>query len=304
LLQYCCHSCRFWPPTQSNYFPSSGPKRKPNATRRRTRYTTDTQVSAATTPFGPVCARAAHRRHGHHHAPATKPRAGYNFTFLTTTCKKDKMVLFRPKPKPAPWKTDASAESVRFGRRKGTNKQDPPTAPTGVPGEADHWRGWHLLDTTFHHVVILPNLHQVLDDQCGPRNQSLTPPPREWSDTPTGRRHQSMTAGMAHVTARMVHVTNLTPGSECQPYEQGHDVRGQLRRGPKGGGPPELPQRSPRREQLAKPGEHVADVQLGVRLRPHGERARGRWGCTSSIQATRSDSVKPPGFISTLEPMK
>jgi hypothetical protein len=33
-----------------------------------------------------------------------------------------------------------------------------------------------------------------------------------------GRRHQSMTASMVHVTASMVHVTNpVTPGSECQP---------------------------------------------------------------------------------------
>ena len=51
--------------------------------------------------------------------------------------------------KPAPWKTDTSADAVRFGRRKGSTKGSPAStaqmngggaaAPQGVPGEADQW---------------------------------------------------------------------------------------------------------------------------------------------------------------------
>ena len=53
--------------------------------------------------------------------------------------------------KPAPWKTDTSADAVRFGRRKGSSKGSPAStaqmtgggaaaaAPQGVPGEADQW---------------------------------------------------------------------------------------------------------------------------------------------------------------------
>ena len=44
--------------------------------------------------------------------------------------------------KPAPWKTDSSADSVRFGRRKGSKKGSPPPKDArldGVPGEADPW---------------------------------------------------------------------------------------------------------------------------------------------------------------------
>lgn len=50
--------------------------------------------------------------------------------------------MVRPgQPKPAPWKTDASADPVRFGRRKATGKSSTgvDARPTGVPGEADQW---------------------------------------------------------------------------------------------------------------------------------------------------------------------
>ena len=58
----------------------------------------------------------------------------------------------------------------------------------------------------------------VDDSQYGPYNRSTHT--REWGNPSRayGQKHRLMTAGMVHVTAGMVRVTNpVTPGSECNP---------------------------------------------------------------------------------------
>ena len=65
-----------------------------------------------------------------------------------------------------------------------------------------------------HH--ILQSKHQLMTASMVHVTNRVTP----GSDNPSrayGNKHQLTTPSMVHVTAVMVHVTNLTPGSECAP---------------------------------------------------------------------------------------
>jgi hypothetical protein len=64
---------------------------------------------------------------------------------------------------------------------------------------------------TFHHVILQSKHHFMTASMVHVTN--LTP----GSDNPSrahGQKYQWMTASMVHVTASMVHVTNLTPWSD------------------------------------------------------------------------------------------